>query len=615
MGKRISLSISFLFVVFFLMLLWVRATFAAEIHYASFERARGDEVHISYRGPWGERYYSCGLSTSQRADFGTSTPELYPQTPLGFGVIARSQAGESALTALPITASGVTNVYYSLYDTSGNVAAFKALVPFYKPASRVYFSRDGSSIVFVTRNGELVRFHIPTENIKTLFATQTEFPFLSISHDGSRVSAYNYTKRAAVVWNFNTGASAEIPASLPTYVEFTANGTALFADVGSDFTALYSSNSEGTPSKIVSGNFEIVDFIAVGSAVYYIANTAHPLTWSLYKLDIPSEVSAKGGSASGVEVLPNVSYGSSLRLVGKYLVVSKVSGKNSNVVFIDTETGAQKILEPVGASAVASGITRETLVINKRHAVLLSPTSKTSQNLFIWLHGGPNRQTSVGYHSYLSYAVYDELLENIAAAGNYVLKLDYVGSIGYGNEIKEGLNNNVGKADVADVVGAVREFKSSHSVSNVYAIGNSYGGYLALRALVEDPTLINGAVSVNGVTDWYGLIWRIPSSPFVKYFGSLNNVANITNYLAASVYAKVSSLGNQKMLLFYGEEDSEVPTWQTTQFYDFVKYFGKNAELVSYPGEGHIPKKRATLNDMCARVTNAFSLSGVKCAE
>jgi hypothetical protein len=56
------------------------------------------------------------------------------------------------------------------------------------------------------------------------------------------------------------------------------------------------------------------------------------------------------------------------------------------------------------------------------HGALLDSdtNTKTKKPLIIWLHGGPERQTSVGYHSYLSYGVYDEMLERFVRAGEKI---------------------------------------------------------------------------------------------------------------------------------------------------------------------------------------------------
>lgn len=607
MEMRIWLKISLPFALFLVAFFSGKMAFASEINYAALLGVYGNDAQISYRGPSGGKGFLCNIQSKQCLDFSTSISALYTSALPGFTVAARSSLGSFTLVSLSIYTPSATNVYYSLYDTRGKQMNFKALLPFYKPAPRIYFSKNESAIILTTASKEIYRYDINTGILQKLKTSQSDYPFISISEDGTRVAAYNYLKKAIVVWNFTSETKSEVKTLSPTYVEFLKDGRAIFGDSSLSFNTLYSVKQGGAPIKLVGGTYEINDFITSGDSVYYIANAVDPLTWSLYKLDTKTGINE--------EIVRDVSYGTSLKVIPDYIVVSKITGKNSNLVFINRDTGLQTNFAPMGDSPAASNIKRESIVVSKRRAALLTPENGSPQNLIVWLHGGPNRQTSLNYHSYLSYAVYDELLERLAEAGNYVLKLDYIGSTGYGKEIQDALNGNVGRGDVADVLGAIKEFKNSHPFTNVYIIGNSYGGYLGLRTLVEDPTLIKGVASISGVTDWYGLIWKIPSSPFVKYFGNINKPVNISNYLAASIYAKVAPLSNQKMLLFYGEDDTEVPIWQSKNFYDYAKAFGKNAELISYPDEGHIPQKRATLNDICSRVAQGFAIEGVKCSE
>jgi dipeptidyl aminopeptidase/acylaminoacyl peptidase len=196
-----------------------------------------------------------------------------------------------------------------------------------------------------------------------------------------------------------------------------------------------------------------------------------------------------------------------------------------------------------------------------------------------------------------------------------VLKLDYTGSTGYGSGFENALHKNIGVADVNDVEQAIAAFKKDYSVDRVYLIGNSYGGYLALKTITHAPSVVTGAISINGVTDWYGLITRIPSSPFKDLFDGVPDLNNLDAYMKASVFTDIPKLtDDHKVLIAYAENDATVPTWQSTQYMEYAKSKNINADVITFPGEDHVLRKRETLDNLCSKITSFFALKGVSCS-
>jgi dipeptidyl aminopeptidase/acylaminoacyl peptidase len=305
------------------------------------------------------------------------------------------------------------------------------------------------------------------------------------------------------------------------------------------------------------------------------------------------------------------------------LAFLKTEGKNTNIFIVDPAAGEDedmvRALRPVAASPASEAVERSAIRVADRSASLWTPKGDKTGNLFVWLHGGPMRQTSVGYHPYLSYAVYDELLERLAEGGNYVLRLDYAGSTGYGSAFQNSLKGQVGVADIADVKNAIDEMQEQYDIDRVYLIGNSYGGYLALKGIVDDPQAVDGAISINGVSDWYSLISRIPSSPFSALFDGQLTLANASNYMNASTYKGLTALDqDQKILVVYGEQDATVPVWQSTNYLAYAaanQTVKADIEGLSFATEDHILRARSTLDALCAKVTNFFGLKNVSCKE
>jgi dipeptidyl aminopeptidase/acylaminoacyl peptidase len=244
--------------------------------------------------------------------------------------------------------------------------------------------------------------------------------------------------------------------------------------------------------------------------------------------------------------------------------------------------------------------------------VVMTPPSYDSKKTYpvmIWLHGGPLRQTSLSYHPYHSYGIYDAMLKLLQKNNVIVLKLDYRGSFGQGRAYSEAIKDNFGKSDIDDVMQAVQYMKNQYHTSDVYLSGNSYGGYMSLKAVVEHPDTFKGVFSINGVTDWESLLVKMQTSIFNIDFNGLPNSDNRNLYDQASIISKIGNLGNQRIEILQGEADSTIPLWQATLLYGKLKDAGKNVNLTTYKGEDHVFAIKKNINDVCVRM---FGLMEIK---
>lgn len=584
--------------------------FADEIHYGSIADVQGSTLLLSYKSPGGEQLFTCSLSGNcTHASSTTLSPNL-----LGVAGYPKSADGRYGLRQFTLG----TVAYYVLFDLTKNPPTKISVVPFLAPASTIKFSPSGNQIIFITASGIVARYDIATGKITTTTITQTELPLLSISHNGNYLSAYNYVGATHRVWRLSDGTMYQIPSTVPSYVEFSADETqAAYLSSIDGFKALFTLQTNTlaapTPRQITKPHAVVEDYLFIGNTLYFLSNPEHPLSWNVYRYDATKN--------SVVLVEKDVSYGDYLKNVNGTLAYIKIDGKNANVRIFDPATNKAITLNAVKASPSATNISRTAVQYAGRYGVLLAPTktskskrSSQTKDLFVWLHGGPQRQIAIGYHPYLSYAVYDELLERLASGGNYVLKLDYTGSTGYGTAFEKALHKNIGIADVRDVEQAVAALKKDYKIGNVYVIGNSYGGYLALKTITHAPSVFSGAISINGVTDWYGLITRIPSSPFKDLFDGVPDLHNLDAYMSASVFTDIPKLtDDHKVLVVYAENDATVPTWQSTQYIEYAKSKNIDAELISFPGEDHVLRKRETLDTLCKKITSFFALKNVSC--
>lgn len=359
------------------------------------------------------------------------------------------------------------------------------------------------------------------------------------------------------------------------------------------------SDSEITSTKLATSAYQADDFIFTDNqTLYYIGNSKdNKYIWSLYRFNLTT--------GKDVALQTGVSYVDPLKKVGKMLVFNRLFSRGYSPEMYNTST--KKIVEfKIPNKSTKKNLTTEEIITSgTATGVLMKPTSKDTTKSFplvIWLHGGPYRQTSYGYHPYHSYGIYDSILELLRKDNVIVLKLDYRGSFGFGRSFAEDIKGSVGKGDVQDVMDAIAYAKNRYHVSNVYLAGNSYGGYLALSTLVQHPEPLTGVISINGVTDWESLLVKMQTSIFNTEFNGLPIEGNRVLYDQASIYNKINNIGNQKISIVAGVSDRTIPYWQATDLNDKLKAAGKNVTLISYENEDHVYKEKKTIQNLCKQM-------------
>ncbi len=370
--------------------------------------------------------------------------------------------------------------------------------------------------------------------------------------------------------------------------------------------------------QVILKDYSVADFIFLGDEViYFSANRESKHQWSLYRYNLVTKDLKK--------VADNVSYNQKMRLVSsgdkKKLLFMQVINNSSIPALLDQATDKISYFPALSANPKITGYTEKEVTLgpadggaSKLGGVLLKPknySSTKSYPLIIWLHGGPYREVALGYHSYLGYAVYDWLLGEMAKNGALVLKLDYRGSYGYGRKFAESITGQVGKGDVSDVLTAQTELKKFYKISNTYLVGNSYGGYLALRTVVDPQASkkIAGVLSINGVTDWFVLLDKLENSIFNVQFKGLLGEENSSLYYQADIAERVKNLTNQKIIVAQATSDKTVPPSQADYLAQIFGLKNKVMNLVKYPDEDHVFKKKSSLEDLCRQLA---SLSRIK---
>jgi dipeptidyl aminopeptidase/acylaminoacyl peptidase len=172
----------------------------------------------------------------------------------------------------------------------------------------------------------------------------------------------------------------------------------------------------------------------------------------------------------------------------------------------------------------------------------------------------------------------------LAASGYAVLNLDQRGSAGHGRAYRDAAIGAWGTLTLEDVKAAAAWLKAQPFVdgARVGVMGLSFGGYLTLLALVQEPALFAAGLDLMGVADRRG---ALAGRNFVFHVGK-------TEAEAPELYARLSPITQVKalrapLLVLHSDQDRNVAPEQTYRLVDELRRQEKPFEVHIYPGEAH----------------------------
>ena len=171
--------------------------------------------------------------------------------------------------------------------------------------------------------------------------------------------------------------------------------------------------------------------------------------------------------------------------------------------------------------------------------------------------------------------------------GALILKVNYRGSAGYGEQFRQLNYRNLGVGDAWDVISGVEHLVKLGFVDpkRVGCMGWSQGGYISAFLTTSSTAFV--AISVGaGISDWRTYYYNTDITPFtVKYLGA-DPVAD------PAIYAKTSPVdlraqAKTPTLIQHGELDRRVPIANAYQLRQALEDRGVPVEMVVYKGFGH----------------------------
>ena len=214
----------------------------------------------------------------------------------------------------------------------------------------------------------------------------------------------------------------------------------------------------------------------------------------------------------------------------------------------------------------------------------------------VYPHGGPTGQT------FRAFVPFKQLL---VAEGFAVLDVDFRGSTGYGRAFRMANHGEWGNADVHDLVDAARwATKQAWSDERLAIFGGSYGGYMVLCALVDEPALWSAGIDLYGdseIAESFRHGDRLGRLDLQKMMGSPDDAARAEAYRRGSPVYGAERI-EAPLLLLHGRKDKRVVPLMTERMVEALTIEDKRHEVHWYDEEAHGWERRDNRRDAYQRI-------------
>ena len=214
----------------------------------------------------------------------------------------------------------------------------------------------------------------------------------------------------------------------------------------------------------------------------------------------------------------------------------------------------------------------------------------------VYPHGGPTWQ------ALRAFVPFKLLLAN---EGYAFLDVDFRGSTGYGRAFRQANHGEWGHGDVHDLIDAANWAKAQPWSDGRLAIyGGSYGGYMVLSALVEEPSLWSAGIDLYGdseIAESFRHGDRIGRLDLQRQMGMPDDPEKETAYRRGSPVYRAERI-EAPLLILHGRKDMRVVPLMTERMVEALKIEDKLHEVHWYDDEGHGWERRENRRDAYERI-------------
>jgi dipeptidyl aminopeptidase/acylaminoacyl peptidase len=204
--------------------------------------------------------------------------------------------------------------------------------------------------------------------------------------------------------------------------------------------------------------------------------------------------------------------------------------------------------------------------------------------LVVQTHGGPAASDKLGWHSSSSY------VPVLAAMGYFVLKPNYRGSTGYGDDFLRDMVGHYFNQAHLDVMAGVDHLIARGLVDGerMAKMGWSAGGHMTNK-IITHTDRFKAASSGAGAVNWMSMYAQSDTRVYrTPWFGGTpwEAEAPIERYLADSPIVDIHRVTTPTLVLV-GQNDERVPMAQSVELYRALRANGVPTRLYVAPRQGH----------------------------
>jgi dipeptidyl aminopeptidase/acylaminoacyl peptidase len=382
--------------------------------------------------------------------------------------------------------------------------------------------------------------------------------------------------------------------------------TIYFQSEASGYSHVYTANIQtGDKKQLTSGKWEVqtLQLSADNKHFYLKGNKEHPGITHFYKLPVQGGelvqiTSMKGGNE--VTMSPDekwlaIRYSYSTKPWELYIQENKPGAKAKQIT--------ESVTEEFKSYAWKDP---EVISFKNRHGddvyarVYQPKTAKKGNPAVIFVHGaGYLQNVHYWWSQYFREYMFHNLLVDL---GYTVLDIDFTASSGYGRDHRTGIYRHMGGKDLSDQVDGAKLLVEKYGVNpkNIGLYGGSYGGFITLMALFNEPEVFAAGAALRSVTDWahynHGYTSNILNEPFTD---------PIAYRQSSPIYFADGLKGH--LLMAHGMVDVNVHFQDIVRLSQRLIELGKdNWELAVYPVEDHGFVTPSSWTDEYKRILKLF---------
>ena len=226
------------------------------------------------------------------------------------------------------------------------------------------------------------------------------------------------------------------------------------------------------------------------------------------------------------------------------------------------------------------GVLKNNLNIDLHYRMILPPDFDSTQKypVFYYVYGGPHAQLITD--SWMGGA--NIFMQMMAQRGYIVFTLDNRGTPNRGFAFENAIHRKLGQNEITDQMIGVNYLQGLPFVDakRMGIQGWSYGGFMTLTMLAENPGLFKAAVAGGPVTDWkfYEIMYG------ERYMDKPEQ--NPEGYKQSSLIEKVANI-KDRVLVIHGDIDNTVVWQNSLSFLMAAVDAGVQVDYFVYPQQEH----------------------------